>query len=588
MAQLRAWTALAAVLAAGPALAQDEPIIQQEPSAVASAPVRTTADGLTPVTDEMLQAPDPADWLMWRRTLDSWGHSPLDQIDRSNVADIRMVWTRGLPEGSMEGTPLVHDGVLFFPNPNDIVQAIDAITGDLIWEYRRELPDDLGDYLPAPDINRNLAIYDGLIIDTSADNQMFALDAATGELVWETRIAPYQSGSQQTSGPIIADGKVISGRGCEPEGGPGACVVTAHDARTGEELWRRSTIPAPGEPNYESWGDVPYEERVHVGTWMVPSFDPELNLIYTGTSVTMPAPKYQLSGNDLQYLYHNSTLALDADTGEIVWHYQHVVDHWDMDHPFERLIVETEVAPDPEAVDWINPGIEPGETRKVITGVPGKSGIVYTLDAATGEFLWARPTVYQTIVSGIDGATGRVTNNPDAIMYEDGARVTACPGASGGKNWQAGAYSPDSGLMYMPLQNTCSDVTAVPGGMYGIRTRGALAPGAEGVGSIHAIDVATGRTAWTFQNRAPTMSLLTTGGGLVFGGDGAGRFRALDQESGEVLWEINLGSAVTGFPVTFAVDGKQYVAVATGSARTALAPELRPSQTNNLFVFALP
>jgi alcohol dehydrogenase (cytochrome c) len=579
---------MAAILAAGPAFGQDEQLIQQEPSAVAPAPVRTTADGLTPVTDEMLQAPDPADWLMWRRTLDSHGYSPLDQIDGDNVANIRMTWTRGLPEGSMEGTPLVHDGVLFFPNPNDIVQAIDAVTGDLIWEYRRENPDDLGDYLPAPDINRNLAIYDGLIIDTSADNQLFALDAATGELVWETRIAPYQSGSQQTSGPIIANGKVISGRGCEPEGGPQACVVTAHDAMTGQELWRRSTIPAPGEPNYESWGDLPYEERVHVGTWMVPSFDPELNLIYTGTSVTMPAPKYQLAGNDLQYLYHNSTLALDADTGEIVWWYQHVVDHWDIDHPFERLIVETEIAPDPEAVAWINPDIEPGETRKVITGIPGKSGIVYTLDAETGEFLWARPTVHQTLVSDIDGKTGRVTNNPDMIMYEDGARVTACPSAQGGKNWQAGAYSPLTGAMYFPLQNTCSEITAVPGGLYGIRTRGTLAPGAESVGSIHAIDVATGRTAWTFQNRAPMMSLLTTGGSLLFGGDGNGRFRALDQETGEVLWEINLGSAVTGFPVTYSVDGKQYVAVATGTARTALAPELRPSATNNLFVFTLP
>jgi alcohol dehydrogenase (cytochrome c) len=536
----------------------------------------------------MLLDPDPADWLMWRRTLNSWGHSPLDQIDATNVGDIRMTWTRGLPEGSMEGTPLVHDGVMFFPNPGDIVQAIDAVTGDLLWEYRGEVPEDWNDYFPAADINRNLAIYDGLIIGSSMDSQVYALSAQTGELVWKSRVRDYHEGSQQTSGPIVAGGKVFSGRGCEPEGGPEACVVTAHDALTGEELWRRSTIPAPGEPNYESWGDLPYEERVHVGTWMVPSYDTELNLVFVGTSVTMPAPKYQLSGNDLQYLYHNSTLALDGDTGEIVWWYQHVVDHWDIDHPFERLVLETEIAPDPEAVDWINPDIAAGETRKVITGIPGKSGIVYTLDAATGEFLWARPTVYQNLVSDIDGATGRVTNNPDAIMYENGAQVTACPSAQGGKNWQAGAYSPDSGLMYMPLQNTCSDVTAVPGGLYGIRTRGALSPGATGVGSIHAIDASTGRTAWTFQNRAPMMSLMTTGGGLVFGGDGNGRFRALDDESGEVLWEINLGSAVTGFPVTYSVDGKQYVAVATGSARSALAPELRPSTTNNLFVFTLP
>lgn len=550
----------------------------------------SVAATMSPVTAEMVQDPDPADWLMWRRTTDSWGYSPLDQIDRGNVADIRMVWTRGLPDGSQEGTPLVHDGALFFPNPNDIIQAMDAVTGDLIWEHAREIPEDLGDYLPAYDINRNLAIFDGLIIDTSADNQMYALDAATGEQVWETRIAPYQMGSQQTSGPIIAGGRVVSGRGCEPEGGPAACVIVAHDPLTGEELWRTQTIPAPGEPGYESWGDVPYEERTHVGTWMVPSYDPELDMIFIGTSVTMPAPKYQLAGNDLKYLHHNSTLALDAETGEIVWAYQHVVDHWDMDHPFERILLDTVVAPDPDEVEWISPNIEPGETRKVVTGIPGKTGIVYTLDRETGEFLWATPTVYQNVVSDIDGATGAVTNNPDALMFENGARVTACPSASGGKNWPAGAYSPLNGVMYFPLQNTCSDVTAVPGGLYGIRMSSKLSPGKETLGSIHAISAETGESKWVFDNRAATMSLLTTGGGLVFGGDANGRFRALDQDTGEVLWEINLGSAVTGYPVSFAVDGKQYVAVSTGAARggSALTPEIRPSQTASLFVFALP
>ena len=141
---------------------------------------------------------------------------------------------------------------------------------------------------------------------------------------------------------------MISGRGCEPEGGPDACVITAHDAKTGKEIWRTRTMPGPGEPGYESWGNVPFEKRVHVGTWMVPSYDPQLNMIYVGTSVSSPAPKYMLGGNDKQHLYHNSTLALNADTGKIVWHYQHVVDHWDLDHPFERLLVDTAVAPEPE------------------------------------------------------------------------------------------------------------------------------------------------------------------------------------------------------------------------------------------------
>ncbi len=565
-------------------------------SAMMLAPAAQAADiSLTPVTDAMLQDPDPAGWLMWRRTLNSWGHSPLRQIDRANVADLRMVWARGLPTGSQEGTPLVHEGVMVFPGPNDVIQAFDAVSGDMLWEYRGELPDDLGDYLPAQDINRNLAIFDNLIVDTSADSQMFALDVATGELVWKTRVHDYRRGSQQTSGPIIANGKAIAGRGCEPEGGPEACVITAHDALTGEELWRTRTIPAPGEPGDETWGGVPYEERIHVGTWMVPSFDPELNLIFIGTSVSAPAPKYQLGGNEHQYLYHNSTLALDADDGRIVWHYQHLVDHWDMDHPFERLILETEIAPDPDAVDWINPNLRPGERRTIITGIPGKSGIVYTLDAATGEFLWARPTVHQNLVAEIDGATGAVIPNPETLMDQHGDQVEICPGPLGGKNWPAGAYSPGTGAIYMPVQNTCSAVTAVPAdiqgaGVYGIRTTRMEAPGAEdGVGSIHAIEISSGRTRWVFQTQGVTLSLLATDGGLIFGGDSAGRFRALDHETGEMLWEINLGAPISGFPVTYSVDGRQYVAVSTGATRLApLASGLRTGAANNLFVFALP
>ncbi len=286
-----------------------------------------SSDRFVPVTDAVLQDPDPADWLMWRRTLDGWGYSPLDQIDRDNVGDLRMVWTRALAPGLQQGTPLVHDGVLYMPNPRDVIQALDGASGDLLWEYRRSLPDDVDEYFIGvlAEINRNLAIYDDLIIDTSVDDYVFALDAETGRLAWETEILDYRTHpANQTSGPIIAGGKVISGRSCAPAGGPEACVITAHDARTGAELWRTRTIPAPGEPGDESWGDVPYEERKHVGAWMVPSYDPALNLIYIGTSVTSPAPKFMLGGVDRKHLYHNSTLALDADTGEIAWYYQHL------------------------------------------------------------------------------------------------------------------------------------------------------------------------------------------------------------------------------------------------------------------------
>ena len=551
-----------------------------------------------PVTDAMLQNPADGDWLMWRRTLDGWGYSPLDQIDRENVGELRMVWTRALAQGAQQGTPIAYGGTLYMPNPNDMIQAIDAVTGDLLWEYRRDIPDDVNDYLGGLiSVNRNIAIWDDMIIDTANDDYAFALNATTGELVWETQLFDYtQNPARHSAGPIVADGKVISGRSCRPLRGPEACVIMAHDAETGEELWRRRLIPAPGEPGDESWGGVPYEERAHVGSWMVPSFDPELNLVYVGTSVTSPAPKFMLGGVDNKHLYHNSTLALDADTGEIVWYYQHLNDSWDLDHPFERLLVDTAVAPDAGEVTWINPRIQPGEVRRVVTGVPGKTGVVYTLDRETGEFLWARNTVTQNVISDIDGATGAVTENAELVFSALGQEVLACPTWNGGKDWEAGAYSPLTNTMYMPLRNACARMlatTAAGTSHYALAVRNQIAPGTDQVGTVHAISAETGETVWLHEQRAATMSLVTTGGGLVFGGDNNGRFKAWDQETGEVLWEINLGSAVTSFPISYAVDGRQYIAVGTGTASTAslfgrLTPEIRPSAGNNLFVFALP
>ncbi len=549
-----------------------------------------------PVTDRMLENPDPNDWLMWRRTLNSWGFSPLEQINRRNVGNLRLAWTRTLGPGVQEGTPLIHDGTLYFPSPSDLVQAMDAATGALKWEYKRKLPEDLAVYFPTHTTNRNIAIYDRYIIDTSSDNFAYALDAETGKLAWETKILDYQRGAQHTSGPIIAKGKMISGRGCEPEGGPDACVIVAHDAKTGKELWRTRTIPRPGEPGDASWGGLPDEARWHVGSWMVPSYDPELNLVYVGTSVTSPAPKYMLGGNDKEHLYHNSTLALNADTGKIVWFYQHVVDHWDLDHPYERLLVDTAVAPDRSEVTWINPRLRPGERRKVLTGIPGKTGLVYTLDRQTGEFLWARPTVYQNVVGNIDGATGKVTVNPATIMAGVNQTVTACPSAGGGKNWPASAYSPLTNTMFFPLRDTCSTVTSIAekpsqDSLYAIARKNADVPGDDGkVGTVQAISAETGKTLWKFSQAEIPYSLLATAGGLLFAGDAEGNVRALDQSTGKVLWQIQLHSPVGGYPVTYSVNGRQYLAISTGTVRGPAAPGVRTTvePSGNLYVFALP
>jgi PQQ-dependent dehydrogenase (methanol/ethanol family) len=556
------------------------------------------ANGFEPVTDEMLENPDPDDWLMWRRTLDGWGFSPLDQIDRDNVGGLQLAWSQPLNDGTVqEGTPLVYDGIMYMPHPGDMVQALDAATGAVVWEYRRERPEDLLDYLAFSDTNRALAIYGENIVFTTNDDYIVGLDVHTGAVNWETQIFDFHTHPvQQSSGPIMIKGKAVSGRTCQPPAGPDACVITAHDPATGEELWRLNTIERPEDG--DSWGDLPWEARWHVGAWMMPSYDPELDLIYMGTSVTAPAPKYLLAGNDKTYLYHNSTLAIDPDDGRIVWYYQHLVDHWDLDHPFERLLVDTKVAPDAEQVAWINPAIDPAREYKVLTGIPGKTGVVYTLDRETGEFLWARPTVRQTVVGDIDGATGKVTVNPDMLYQQSGQTHEVCPSPQGGKNWQAGAYSPITNMMYYSLQNTCADITAIldepdPETSYGIIGREKIAPDADSLGSVHAISAETGRTAWTFNMPGTALSLLTTGGGLVIGGDIEGNVRAFDQESGAVLWEVNLGSSVTGYPVTYAVDGRQYLAVSTGPSVTTnnqrrILPDLQVNNDSRLYVFALP
>jgi PQQ-dependent dehydrogenase (methanol/ethanol family) len=546
-----------------------------------------------PVTDEMLWKPDPSNWLTWRRTLDSQAFSPLDQINRNNVSQMRMVWARGMGPGNQESTPLVYDGVIYVPNSRDFIIAMDAKSGDLLWEYKRQYAGGI-----TGGTNRNMAIWGTTLIDAGSDNQMYAVDARTGQLVWETAVLDPKKRASASSGPIVANGKVITGRQCQPDAGNDSCIITAHDAKTGKELWRTRTIPLPGEPGYDTWGDVPMAERWHVGTWMVPSYDPQSNLIIVGTSVTIPAPKFTLGGADKQHLYHNSTLALNGDTGKIVWHYQHVIDNWDLDHPFERIITETTVAPDQKEVPWINPRIKRGEKRRVITGIPGKTGLVYTLDLATGEFLWARPTVKQNVISSIDGATGKVTVNPEAIFSKIDETKLICPSSNGGKNWPAGAFNPESQVMFMPLQNMCMNATTTtdrrdPQKVYGLNMPGIIAPGTDKVGAIYAISAETGRTLWKYEQRAGVLPLVATKGGIVLGGDANGRFRAFDDRSGKILWEQNLGAPVSGFPIVFAVSGKQYVAVTTGNSLVSnsanrLTPEIKPGGSAQVYVFALP
>jgi alcohol dehydrogenase (cytochrome c) len=551
----------------------------------------------TPVTDAMLRDPPPTDWLMWRRTLNSWGFSPLDQITPANVAGLRLVWARPLPAGGFEGTPLVHDGVMYIPEPSDQIEAVDAATGQPIWKFKRKYT---AGFTGAAGAKRNLAIYQNVIVSSAADGYVFAVDAKTGKQVWESQVTDFhtQPGGP-SAGPIVANGKVISGRACSVQGGPDACVIVANDALSGKELWRTHTVALPGDPGAESWGNTPRDKRVTVGTWNPPSFDPELNLIYYGTSIASPTPKIMLAGNDKDYLYMTSTIALDANTGKIVWHYQHIHDFWDFDHTFERYLIDTEVAPDPNSVEWISPKVKPGQVYKVLTGIPGKTGIMYTLDRRTGEFLWARTTVKQNVLQGIDLKTGRAINNPASEFTAPDQALNICPAFTGGKNWTAGAYSPQTRLMYMPLQNICSVVTSAgpktgPGTLgMAIDYTAVMAPGETNVGTIQAISAVTGRTEWKYQQRAGTMSLVDTAGGVLFAGDAVGGFHAIDDHTGKALWEVNLSAPLSGFPIAYGAGGREYVAIGTGGSPEAsglgrMSPEFTPATGNVLYVFSLP
>jgi PQQ-dependent dehydrogenase (methanol/ethanol family) len=569
--------------------------------ATLSSPIVAQDRRFLPVDDAMLAHPAAEDWLMWRGTSRSLGFSELSAIDKQNVANLELVWSLELDAApSQEGIPLIYDGVMYFPAPLDHILALDAATGKEIWSYRRALPDDVGNYIPFPHTNRNLAIYDRLIIDNGSDDFIYALDAETGALVWETKVFDYRENpSKQGSGPLVVRGRLISGRNCMPQGGPETCVITAHDALTGRELWRTRTIPRPGDANGDSWGDVPDERRWHVGAWLIPSYDPELDLIFVGTSVTAPAPKFMLAGNDHDYLYHNSTLALDPDTGEIVWYYQHLVDHWDLDHPYERMIVDIPLSPDENEVRWINPTVETGRMHRVLTGVPGKTGLIYTLDRETGKFLWARETIEQNVVDDIDTRTGKASVNPEKVFTGANQEIFVCPTTNGGKNWPAGSFDPRTNVMYFPMANTCMNTRSIaeeatPEMIYAINSETMITPGTDLVGTIQAFSAETGERLWRHDQRAGVTGLLATAGDVLFGGDVAGVFRAFDSGTGEVLWETNLESQVTGHPVSFGVDGKQFVAISTGrsnlsGALSRLTPEaIMDDNRNRLFVFSLP
>ena len=577
--------------------------------ALAQAPASPSAGGplknFTPVTTEMLLKPDPADWLMLSRTYDQQRYSPLDQINKQNVGTLRMAWARGFSPGVQETIPLVHNGVLFVAAPGPVVQALDATNGDLLWEYRRKLPDDMKNYIGDAGRTKCLAIFQDLIFYTAQDGYVVALDARTGAVRWETKVQDYKQRTQHTSGPIVVEGKVISSRACETREG---CFIIALDAITGKEAWKFYATPAPGEPGGDSWGSVPVEKRV-AGGWGLPgSYDPVRRLIYWG--IANPKPYTRLKRHDGNPddvsrsspadLYSNSTLALNPETGKLAWYYQFLPgDDWDSDFTHERILVHTALNPDPNFVKWINPRIKPGEQRDISVNV-GEPGGVWVLDRGTGEFLWATPFPYDVpefLISKVDVETGKTYINWDLVFKKDGDRKMVCFFNTRGY-WPT-AYHPGTNSIYVPYADSCMDMTAkqsLPEGFtnrFGVQRAGSDPNKFAGIAKIN---LSTGKIDRFYESHVPgNGAMLTTAGGLVFWGDIDRRLRAFDADSGKILWQQIIGGVTQVSTITYAVNGKQYFAViaAEGQSGTggllSQAKDLKvPRQHNALYVFALP